>query len=306
VFLDDDADLKLIQDRHVAVLGYGSDGPAHALSLRDCGVDVRLGLAEGSPDHPVAESEGLRVVPPYEACEEADLVAMIAPQAEQGELFTEAVEPNLLDGDAVVFISAFAVRYGVISPPDGVDVALVQPVAPGEVVRREYSEGRGAPALLAVDQDATGQAWPLTLSYAKAIGGLRAGGIEATFAQAAEAALFGQQAVLAGGVVPLVLAGFETLTEAGCSPELAYLECVHRLAYAVDRLHRDGIGPVETSGVVVAPDVRERMRSVLEELRKGTWAEQTPPTPDADAALRGIEAAGRELRSRMPWLYADR
>ena len=196
---DDDADLSVIQSRNVAVLGYGSQGHAHALSLRDSGVDVRVGLPDGSKSRPKAEAEGLRVVTPYEACEEADLIVILAPDPVQRHLYADAVEPNLVDGDALFFGHGFNIRFGYVKPPAGVDVCMVAPKGPGHLVRREFSDGRGVPVLVAVEQDATGKAWPLTLSYAKAIGGLRAGGIKTTFAEETETDLFGEQAVLCGG-----------------------------------------------------------------------------------------------------------
>jgi ketol-acid reductoisomerase len=215
LFYDDDADLSLVQSRNVAVLGYGSQGHAHALSLRDSGVDVRVGLPEGSRSRAKAEAEGLRVVAPYEACEEADLVAVLAPDPVQRHLYADAIEPNLVDGDALFFGHGFNIRFGYVKPPAGVDVCMVAPKGPGHLVRREFSDGRGVPVLVAVEQDATANAWPLTLSYAKAIGGLRAGGIRTTFAEETETDLFGEQAVLCGGVSRLVQTGFETLTGAG-------------------------------------------------------------------------------------------
>ena len=218
MFYDDDADLSVIQGRHVAVLGYGSQGHAHALSLRDSGVDVRVGLPEGSKSRAKAEAEGLRVLTPYEACEEADLIMILAPDHVQRTLYAEAVGPNLVEGDALFFSHGFNIRFGYITPPEGVDVAMVAPKGPGHLVRREYTEGRGVPVLVAVEKDATGKAWDLALSYAKAIGGLRAGGIKTTFTEETETDLFGEQAVLCGGASALITAGFETLTEAGYQP----------------------------------------------------------------------------------------
>jgi ketol-acid reductoisomerase len=308
MWCDDDADLSLIQDRHVAVLGYGSEGQAHALSLRDTGVDVRVGLPEGSPERSTAEAEGLRVVPAYEACEEANLVVLLE-TATARTTYAEAVEPNLVDGDAVLVSSGFDIRYGYIRPPDTVDIGLVSFAAPGDRARREYSEGRGVPVLLAVEQDATGEAWPLTLSYAKAIGGLRGGGIETTVAELTEAELFGQQAV-AGGVARLVVAGFETLTDAGYAPEVAYLACLRDLAAVLDRVVAPG---AQLAGPrLIGADVQKRMREVLDEIRDGSLTRRLTSDEDssggelaaltAEGGRHPIESTGRELRSRMAWL----
>ena len=241
MFYDDDADLSLIQGRNVAVLGFGSQGHAHALSLRDSGVDVRVGLPEGSKSRARAEAQGLRVLDPYEACEEADLIMVLTPDPAQRKVYAAAIEPNLVPGDALFFSHGFNIRFGYIKPPEGVDVALVAPKGPGHLVRREYSEGRGVPVLVAVEQDASGKAWDLALSYAKAIGGLRAGGIKTTFTEETETDLFGEQAVLCGGASALVTAGFETLTEAGYQPEVAYFECLHELKLIVDLMYEGGI-----------------------------------------------------------------
>ncbi|MDQ1746917.1 MAG: ketol-acid reductoisomerase, partial [Frankiaceae bacterium] len=199
MYYDDDADLSLIQGRKVAVLGYGSQGHAHALSLRDSGVDVRIGLPEGSKSRAAAESEGLRVLSPYDACAEADLVMVLAPDTAQRGLYTEAIEPNLNDGDALFFAHGFNIRFDYITPPEGVDVAMVAPKGPGHLVRRQYVDGRGVPCLVAVEQDATGNALALALSYAKGIGGTRAGALKTTFTEETETDLFGEQAVLCGG-----------------------------------------------------------------------------------------------------------
>ncbi len=241
MFYDDDADLSVIQGRNVAVLGYGSQGHAHALSLRDSGVDVRVGLPEGSKSRAKAEAEGLRVLTPEEAVEEADLIMILAPDHIQRKLYAEAVEPNLVEGDALFFGHGFNIRFGYIKPPPGVDVCMVAPKGPGHLVRREYTEGRGVPVLVAVEEDATGKAWDLALAYAKGIGGLRAGGIRTTFTEETETDLFGEQAVLCGGASQLVQYGFEVLTEAGYQPEVAYFECLHELKLIVDLMYEGGI-----------------------------------------------------------------
>ena len=234
MFYDDDANLSLIQGKNVAVIGYGSQGHAHALSLRDSGVDVRIGLQPGSKSRDKAEAEGLRVLTPREAAEEADLIVILAPDQHQRKLYAEEIEPALTPGDTLVFGHGFNIRFGYITPPAGVDVFMVAPKGPGHLVRREYVDGRGVPVLVAVEKDESGKAWDLALSYAKAIGGLRAGGIKTTFTEETETDLFGEQAVLCGGASQLVQYGFEVLTEAGYQPEVAYFECLHELKLIVD------------------------------------------------------------------------
>ncbi len=310
---EDDAELGVVQDRHVAVLGYGADGPAHALTLRDCGVDVRVGLPEASADRADAEAEGLRVVTAYEACEEADLVVVLAPEQEQGALYAAAIEDNLVDGDAIVFRSGFTVRYGLLQPPPGVDVCMVTPTAPGPVVRSEYTEGRGVPVLVAVDQDATGSAWALTLSYAKALGGLRAGGIRTTFAEATDARLFGEQAVVAG-FSELFRAGFETLAEAGHSPEVAYLACLSELRGAADSAVA-AFGGLVSGPRVVGDSVRQGMSEVLDDIRDGAFAKRFAVDQDsggrhlADLRARAeqhpVTTVAAEVRAMMAWLSRD-
>jgi len=322
---DDDADLSIVQRRNVAVLGYGSQGHAHALSLRDSGVDVRVGLPEGSRSRPRAEAEGLAVTSPYEACEEADLVVVLAPDPAQRALYAEAIEPNLVDGDALMFSHGFNIRFGYVAPPPGVDVAMVAPKGPGHLVRREFSQGRGVPVLVAVEQDASGSAWPLALSYAKAIGGLRAGGIRTTFTEETETDLFGEQAVLCGGASALVTAGFETLVEAGYQPEVAYFECLHELKLIVDLMYEGGIakqrwsvsdtaeyGDYISGPRIIDESVKSRMREVLADVRSGAFADRFIADQDAGgpefAKLRAegeqhpIEATGRQLRSLMSWV----
>jgi ketol-acid reductoisomerase len=325
MFYDDDADLSVVQGRHVAVLGYGSQGHAHALSLRDSGVDVRVGLPEASRSRPKAEAEGLRVVTPYEACEEADLIVVLAPDPVQRDLYKEAVEPNLVEGDALFFGHGFNIRFGYVQPPSDVDVCMVAPKGPGHLVRREFSEGRGVPVLVAVENDASGKAWDLTLSYAKGIGGLRAGGIKTTFTEETETDLFGEQAVLCGGTSALVKAGFETLVEAGYQPEVAYFECLHELKLIVDLMYEGGIakqrwsvsdtaeyGDYVSGPRIIDDSVKERMRDVLGEVRSGEFAERFIKDQDAGAPefkrfreqseAHQIEATGRELRKLMSWV----
>ncbi len=327
LFDDDDADLSVVQARNVAVLGYSSQGRAQALSLRDSGVDVRVGHMESSREWGDAQMEGLRVVTPYEACEEADLVVVLTPDPGQRTLYAEAIEPNLVDGDAVLFGHGFNIRFGYVKPPDGVDVIMVAPKGPGNLVRREFEEGRGVPVLVAVEQDASGQAWDLALSYAKAIGGTRAGAIKTTFAEETETHLFGRQAVLCGGVSSLVQSGIEVLTEAGYQSEVAYFECLLELKQVVDLMYSAGIAEQRrsvgvsaeygdhTSGRYVIDDsVRKRMRDVLTAVQDGSWAADFVADQDAGAPrlryfrqrseVHPMEQTGRELRQLMSWVRA--
>ncbi len=325
MFYDDDADLSLIQGKHVAVLGYGSQGHAHALSLRDSGVDVRVGLPEGSKSRAKAEAEGLRVLTPAEAVEEADVIVILAPDHVQRKLYADAVEPNITEGDTLVFGHGFNIRFGYITPPEGVDVFMVAPKGPGHLVRREYVEGRGVPVLVAVEKDASGKTWDLALSYAKGIGGLRAGGIKTTFTEETETDLFGEQAVLCGGASKLVQYGFEVLTEAGYQPEVAYFECLHELKLIVDLMYEGGIakqrwsvsdtaeyGDYVSGSRVITPEVKENMKAVLGDIVNGSFAQRFIDDQDAGApefkAFREseekhpIEATGRELRKLMSWV----
>jgi len=241
IFYDDDADLAIIQGRKVAVIGYGSQGHAHALSLRDSGVDVRIGLPEGSKSRPKAEEEGLRVLTPAEASAEADLIMILAPDTKQRFIYAEDIAPNLKPGDAIFFGHGFNIRYDLIKPPADVDVAMVAPKGPGHLVRRQFVDGKGVPCLIAVEQDPSGNAKALALSYAAAIGGARAGVIETTFKEETETDLFGEQVVLCGGVTELVRSGFETLVRAGYQPEIAYFECLHELKLIVDLMYEGGM-----------------------------------------------------------------
>ena len=237
MYHEEDADLSIIQGRKVAIIGYGSQGHAHALNLRDSGVDVRVGLKEGSPSRAKAEAEGLRVTSVADAVKEANVIMILAPDHLQRHIYTESILPNLEKGDALFFGHGFNIRFGYIKPSADVDVCMVAPKGPGHLVRREYAAGRGVPVIVAVEQDATNNAWPLTLSYAKAIGGLRAGGILTTFTEETETDLFGEQSVLCGGASQLVMYGFETLVEAGYQPEVAYFECLHELKLIVDLMY---------------------------------------------------------------------
>ncbi len=328
LFYEDDADLSIIQGRKVAVIGYGSQGHAHALSLRDSGVDIRVGLAEGSKSRAKAEAEGLRVVDPATAAKEADVIMILVPDHIQRKVYAEAIEPNLNAGDALFFAHGFNIRFGYIKPPKNVDVCMVAPKGPGHLVRREYVAGRGVPAIVAVEQDATGKAWPLALSYAAAIGALRAGGIKTTFTEETETDLFGEQAVLCGGASALVQAGFETLVEAGYQPEVAYFECLHELKLIVDLMYEGGIakqrwsvsdtaeyGDYVSGPRVIDTRVKESMKGVLKDIQSGAFAKRFIDDQDAGApefkSLRAkgevhpIEATGRELRKLMSWVKTD-
>ena len=327
LYYDDDADLSIIANRKVAVLGYGSQGHAHALSLRDSGVDVRVGLPEGSKSRPKAEAEGLRVVTPAEACAEADVIMILAPDPVQRHLYAESVAPNLQDGDAIFFGHGFNIRFGYITPPAGVDVCMVAPKGPGHLVRREYVAGRGVPVLVAVEQNATGGAHELALAYAKGIGGLRAGGILTTFTEETGTDLFGEQAVLCGGASQLIMKGFEVLTEAGYQPEVAYFECLHELKLIVDLMYEGGIakqrwsvsdtaeyGDYVSGPRVIDDRVKDNMRAVLADVQSGSFAarfiaDQDAGAPEfkrlrAEGASHPIEATGRELRKLMSWVDA--
>jgi ketol-acid reductoisomerase len=325
LFYDDDADLSIIQNRVVAVIGFGSQGHAHAMSLRDSGVDVRVGLSEGSKSRIKAEEAGLRVVDPATAAAEADVIMILVPDPVQSKLYAAAIEPNLQAGDALFFAHGFNIRFGFITPPDFVDVCMVAPKGPGHLVRREYVSGRGVPAIVAVEQDATGEAWPLALSYAKAIGSLRAGGIKTTFTEETETDLFGEQSVLCGGASQLVMYGFETLVEAGYQPEVAYFECLHELKLIVDLMYEGGIakqrwsvsdtaeyGDYVSGPRVIDPHVKENMKAVLEDIKNGSFAKRFMDDQAAGGpefkALRAkgeqhpIEQVGRELRGLMSWV----
>lgn len=327
MYYDDDADLTKVQGRKVAVIGYGSQGQAHALSLRDSGVDVRVGLQPSSKSVQKATDEGLRVVSPAEAAQEADLIMILAPDHVQRTLYSEEIAPHLNEGDALFFGHGFNIRFGYIKPPANVAVAMVAPKGPGHLVRREYVDGKGVPCLVAVEQDPTGDTLALALSYAKAIGGTRAGVIQTTFTEETETDLFGEQAVLCGGMSRLVQQGFEVLTEAGYQPEVAYFECLHELKLIVDLMYEGGIAKQRwsvsdtaeygdyTSGPKVVDDhVKENMKQVLADIKSGTWAknfidDQDAGAPDFKARRAAqeshpIEATGKELRKLMSWVSA--
>ena len=313
-FYDDDADLSVIQSKKVAVIGYGSQGHAHALNLRDSGVEVVVGLREGSSSVAKAEEAGLPVKPIAEAVAWADVITVLAPDQVQAALYREEIEPNIKAGSALLFSHGFNIHFGYIKPSADIDVVMVAPKGPGHTVRREFESGRGVPVLVCVEQDATGTAWDLVLSYAKAIGGTRAGAIKTTFREETETDLFGEQSVLCGGVSKLIQYGFETLVEAGYQPEMAYFEVCHEMKLIVDLINEGGISKQRWSCSgprVITPDVKEHMKEVLADIQDGTFAkrfmdDQAAGAPEfkklrAEGEAHPIEATGREVRSMFAW-----
>ncbi|MBB5155408.1 ketol-acid reductoisomerase [Saccharopolyspora phatthalungensis] len=324
IFYDADADLGIVQGRKVAVIGYGSQGHAHALSLRDSGVDVRIGLPESSKSRAKAEEEGLRVLTPSEAAAEADVIMILAPDTKQRQIYAEDIAPNLKQGDALFFGHGFNIRYGLIQPPADVDVAMVAPKGPGHLVRRQFVDGKGVPCLIAVEQDASGNAQALALSYAAAIGGARAGVIKTTFKEETETDLFGEQAVLCGGASALVQNGFEVLVEAGYQPEIAYFEVLHELKLIVDLMWEGGIagqryscsdtaeyGDLTRGPRVIDAHVKESMRKILGEIQDGSFAKEWVAEDEsgrpnftrlqAEGNAHQIEEVGKKLRALMSW-----
>jgi ketol-acid reductoisomerase len=325
MYYDKDADLRIIQGKKVAVIGYGSQGHAHALNLRDSGVSVKVGLPPTSRSRAKAQAQGLEVGDVAEVAKWADLIMVLIPDTATAAVYAEAIEPNLSAGKALFFAHGFNIRFGTISPRADVDVAMVAPKAPGHRVRELYVEGAGTPALMAVHQDATGQARDLTLSYAKALGVTRAGVIETTFAEETETDLFGEQAVLCGGVSALIKAGFETLVEAGYQPEIAYFECLHELKLIVDLIYQGGLSYMRysvsdtaehgdyTGGPrIVTAETRQEMKKMLEEIRSGQyarrWIEENRTgrrwfeERRREERAHAIEKVGAELRALMPFL----
>jgi ketol-acid reductoisomerase len=327
IYYDKDASLELIRGKKVAIIGYGSQGHAHALNLKDSGVDVRVGLHAGSKSRAKAEKAGLTVTSNAEAAKWADVIMILAPDTTQPKLYAEDIAANLTAGKMLMFGHGFNIRYNTIGAPKDVDVTLIAPKSPGHRVRETYQEGQGTPCLLAVHQDATGKAKELALSYARALGGTRAGVIETTFAEETETDLFGEQAVLCGGVSALVKAAFQTLVEAGYQPEIAYFECMHELKLIVDLMNRGGLNymrysvsdTAEWGDYVAGPQVvgegaRRTMQQLLGEIQSGEFAkkcidENKNGRPQFEAMRQAereqpIEQVGAKLRKMMPFLDA--
>ena len=329
LYYERDADPGLIQGRKVAIIGYGSQGHAHALNLAESGVDVRVGLRPGSSSRRKAEEAGLRVTSVAEAAAEANVVMLLLPDTEQAAVYEAEGAPHLVPGDALLFAHGFNIRFGLITPPEGVDVAMVAPKGPGHLVRRTYTEGGGVPSLVAVAADPSGKAHDLALSYAHAIGATRAGVLDTTFAEETETDLFGEQVVLCGGLTALVQAGFDTLVGAGYQPESAYFECLHELKLIVDLMYEQGIsgmrfsisdtaeyGDLTRGPRVISQTVRDEMARILGEIRDGSfaaeWVEENRKGRPTFTALREagrqhpVEKVGAELRAMMPFISAGR
>jgi len=329
VYYDKDADLSLIKAKKVAIMGYGSQGFAHSNNLKDSGIDVVVGLREGSLSWAKAEGAGLRVMTTAQAAGWADVIMILIPDELQARVYREEIEENLDAGKYLVFAHGFNIHYGQIRLPQGVNCFMVAPKSPGHMVRYEYAQGRGVPMLIAVEADASGDTKELALSYASAIGGGKAGVLETTFAEETETDLFGEQAVLCGGVTSLITAGFETLVEAGYAPEMAYFECLHELKLIVDLIYEGGIsnmrysisntaqyGDISRGPVIIDEDVKLIMKEILAQIQDGRFAkewilENQAGRPTFNALTKKgeghqIEKVGEKLRSMMPWIAKDR
>ncbi|MGO1236341.1 MAG: ketol-acid reductoisomerase [Microbacterium gubbeenense] len=328
ILYDQDADLSIIQSKKVAIVGYGSQGHAHAQNLRDSGVEVTVALRDGSKSAQKATDDGFAVKNVADATAWADVIMILAPDQNQRSIYADSIKPNLTDGKALAFAHGFNIRFGLIEAPEGVDVILIAPKAPGHTVRREFAAGRGIPDIIGVEKDASGSAWALALSYAAGIGGTRAGVIKTTFTEETETDLFGEQAVLCGGMSHLVQAGFETLTEAGYQPQIAYFEVLHELKLIVDLMWEGGIakqrwsisdtaeyGDYVSGPRVVDQHVKDNMKAILADIQSGAFAKRFIEDQDAGAPefkkLRAeeeqhpIETTGRELRSLFSWQNTD-
>ena len=328
IFYQQDCDLQKLSGKTVAIIGYGSQGHAHALNLKDSGVDVVVGLYEGSKSWAKAEAQGLRVMTSAEAAKAADIIMILINDEKQAALYKESIEPNLTEGKTLAFAHGFNIHFGCIKPPKNVNVIMIAPKGPGHTVRSEYQAGKGVPCLIAVEQDATGDAWDIGLAYALGIGGARAGVLETTFRTETETDLFGEQAVLCGGVCALMQAGYETLVEAGYDPRNAYFECIHEMKLIVDLINEGGFskmrysisntaeyGDYRTGKRLITEETRKEMKKVLTEIQDGTFASEflTEMSPNGGRKVHflakrrmeaelPIEKVGAELRSMMSWL----
>ncbi|MGA2813848.1 MAG: ketol-acid reductoisomerase [Candidatus Acidiferrum sp.] len=325
LYYDNDADISLIQSKKVAIIGYGSQGHAHALNLRDSGVEVHVGLPQSSASGAKAEKDGLVVTSPGEAAKWADVIMVLAPDTRQQKIYQESIEPNLAAGKTLMFAHGFNIRFGTIKPPKDIDVSMIAPKAPGHRVREVFTEGGGTPALIAIEQDASGHAKAMALSYAKGLGCTRAGVLETTFTEETETDLFGEQAVLCGGVSALIKAGFETLTNAGYQPEVAYFECMHELKLIVDLIYRGGLsymrysisdtaehGDYTAGPRLITQETKNEMKKLLAEIKDGSFAkkwieENEKGCPNFLATRKqeqtlAIEQLGPRLRAMMPFL----
>jgi ketol-acid reductoisomerase len=329
VYYENDADLGLIADKKVAILGYGSQGHAHALNLKDSGIDVVVGLREGSKSKAKAEAAGLAVLPTADAVREADIIMILLPDTEQKKVYEADIAPNLADGNSLAFAHGFNIHFDQIKPPTGVDVWMIAPKGPGHLVRRTYDEGGGVPCLVAVANDATGKAKQNALAYAKGIGGTRAGVLDTTFEEETETDLFGEQVVLCGGLVELIRNGYETLVEAGYQPESAYFETLHEVKLIVDLIYEGGIaamnysisdtaeyGEMSRGPRIITPSTKAEMKKILGEIQSGSFAkewiaENENGRPNFnrmrdEAAKHPIEQVGAQLRGMMPWIAAGK
>jgi ketol-acid reductoisomerase len=328
MYYDDDADLTLLDGKTVAIIGYGSQGHAHALNLKDSGVEVVVGLREGSGSAAKASEHGLEVLPIADAASRGDLVMMLVPDELHRDVYENEVRDGIAEGNMLLFGHGFSIHYGEVQPPPEVDVALVAPKGPGHLVRRQYLEGSGVPALVAIEQDASGNALAVALAYAKGIGGTRGGVIETSFKDETETDLFGEQAVLCGGASELVQAGFETLVEAGYDPKMAYFECLHELKLIVDLMYEKGLagmrysisntaeyGDYTRGKRVITDETRVAMRAILAEIQSGDFArewiaenragQENFKRMRAEQAATAVETNGKELRAMMDWIDTD-
>lgn len=329
IFYQQDCDLQKLKGKTVAIIGYGSQGHAHALNLKDSGVDVVVGLYEGSKSWAKAEAQGMKVMTSAEAAKVADIIMILINDEKQAALYKESIEPNLTEGKTLAFAHGFNIHFGCIKPPKNVNVIMIAPKGPGHTVRSEYLAGKGVPCLIAVEQDATGDAWDLGLAYALGIGGARAGVLETTFRTETETDLFGEQAVLCGGISALIKAGFETLVEAGYQPEMAYFECMHEMKLIVDLMYEGGLsrmrysisntaeyGDYVTGPRLITDAVKKEMKAVLKDIQSGKFArdfilEARANYPMFMATRRNeanhqLEQVGKELRGMMTWLKKDK